>query len=416
MGKYFLLLLALVGVFIGLGFSAGGGNSPQFQAGSFAFVKAALLLYPICVTGLLFLQSPKSVLSVAYDIFGINKYYYFYLIMALLSLPMAVDPNFSGIRLAYTFLGAASVFCLGLQYRLFFPGEAGIATIREHVKIFSALALLGLAFFVSIQNPGNLIPGVRNALSMYRVIHPNTVSALFAYLMIWHMVWGYSARKDAYDKGIALLLFAAIIILFSRTVLVSIVACFFVVAFMLRRKYSLMFMIGMGLVCFFNIIALYIILGQATPDSFLGIFARGSDVQALYTLTHRTELWSRLSESLTLKQIILGHGYAVVTPDFGVDFGTGELFGAHNAYLSLFFGTGVVSVLLFLMFIFDSFARSVRYIQWSGITPQRLIILASTVVLVVTSLASEEVGVGVTASFAFYLLMKTVFKLSDNTQ
>jgi hypothetical protein len=416
MVRYFLLLIGLVLVFIGLGFSAGGGNSPAYQAGSFVYAKASFLMYPIIVSGFLFLRAPRAVVGVVHDIFAINKYYYFYLIIALMSLPLAVDPQFSFVRLGYTFLGVGAIFCLGMQYRLFFHGEEGTATIREHVKIFSALALLTLFFAVTIHGTSTLIPGVRNALSMYRVIHPNTVSALFAYLMIWHVVWGYSARKDAYDKVIALLLFGAIVVLFSRTVLVSIMACFFVVAFLLRRRYSMLFMIGLGLICFLNIMALYIILGQVTPDSFLAIFARGADVKDLYTLTLRTELWDRLADTMSLKQWIFGHGYAVVTPDFGVDFGTGELFGAHNAYLSLFFGTGVVSLLLFVMFVFDSFMRSVRYIQWSGITPQRLIILASTVVLVMTSMASEEVGVGVTCSFAFYLLMKTVFKLSDNTQ
>ncbi len=406
--KSFFLALQMVGLFLALLFTAGGGVMPGQEAGEFVYIKAFLLSVPLMTCALLFLIRPRDVLLSLLDILHKNKWFLLYMAACFLSLPLAVDTGFSLNRLLYTVFGTVSVLSVMICYTTFYPDACHRQKIfSEHLRVLSACLLFFIMALVWRHGVYDLVPGIRTTLVQNFPTHPNVMASYLGHLFLLFFCHALVGRGGS---GWAVALSIAIILLFSRAVLFGLFASMAVIALFNFIWYGRRFFLGIVLVMVLCVLlaAFGGITGAISLDSLLGIFSRNEPLENFLTLTNRTTLWQEILSDLSFKEWMLGHGYAVITEDFGVDFETGTIYGAHNAYLSIFLGAGVLSLLLFLIWMVSNFIhlRALRCVHSPAIT---LSVLGSLTFFLINSLFEEQVGIATSASLAHILLLINLY-------
>jgi len=388
------LLVQLCLYFLAIGFSSEGGNSPVYAANSLIYLKVALLSLPVICTLLAFIVRPYSCLQALKTLISLNRYLLMYFILCLMTIPFAVLWEYSLTRLFYTLASFLSLLALMAQYAMT-PGT----DIRKHLIFLTCFCLL-FPCYTLFTNFNFGIPDFRNNLQSINLVHPNILASFYAQLLIWNLSLN---RRSSVGLGLSLLLAFFIFLLFSRSVFIALLITGVLISayafFSTRQKNVLAYIFTFALIA--TIAFVSILINPYTLHNLMTWLSRNGDVDSLYTLTNRTSLWSYLLENLDVKTAFFGFGYSVIDRNFGVDFGTGILYGAHNAYLSILLGSGVLALLAILLYFFSVFQN---YLKTYPLT-LRYAGLSSLVLFILNCFLSEEIGVNFSITFALVVLM-----------
>lgn len=408
MAELFFVIQFLL-YFIGISFSTGGGNHPGLSSNAFIYLKGAFLFAPIL--GFLFqlTQNYRTTLQRCRECIVQNRFLFLYLVFGFLSIPLAVDPSYSLQRLVFMIIGLSGIILLTIQFHFFV--SRGIQPYPFFEKAVTALTVLSLVFPLTVLvNYGwhDLIPGYRSALQSYLLIHPNLLASFYAHLAVFQCGYIlYSHQRNLIINQICLaFLTILIVLLFSRTVFLSLLIAGFSVSLIFfgllqKRRYLLIPLLGIGATA---LLSIFLMIGSAYPRDFFEVFTRGDNISSMLTITNRTELWRILLEQVTIKTALVGNGFSVMTNTFGIDFGTGILYGAHNAYLSIFLGTGIFSLICILWYFGASFIRTWRS-RFQLPLFASFALFSSLILFAVNCLTAEEVGVNTTVTFSYMIFL-----------
>lgn len=410
--KNMLLWVQLMCFVIAVSFVAGGGQTPDNVTGynNFFYFKALFLVLPFLTT--------VGWMSISFfnffDAFKIilkkHAMLLLYFVFAYISLIFAYDRIFSIGRLIYTSVAVLSLWCLMAQYKMIFD-DVGTIIYRHLLNVF-VVFLIGIPVMAMLHSGGSMaLTDMRGAIQMTGLIHPNTVASVCAYA-VFHVLF-YPSEKTVSEKIKCCVVFTLALVLmgtiFSRSVIVAFIISFIITgwfAFIWFRSYRSLAAIGaVGFVGVFSLLLIY--LGALPLEAIVSSISRTKDGMDLLTLTHRIELWQRLFETLDTKILMLGNGYAVMTSGFGIDFGTGIIYGAHNIYLSILFGTGIFSLIAFLGYLGNAFLsiRKHHTLLGAKVSLHGVTLLSF---FMIHSMTSTEFSLNLSISFALIMVMITL--------
>lgn len=386
--------IQLVCVLLACGISGGGGNTPYAVPQVMFYIKAVLLLVPMLCFSVTCIGRPAG--AVADMLSALKRQRYLWLGMAcyVLLLPLAVNPSYSAVRLFYTVLLMMSVTAL-LAQNMRYTWRYTIGCV-----VFLAVVLFGLF----------LLGGgatFRDAIQTSHLMHPNTLANVIGVLVLGvlydHASMHRITRMMAIVIGIAVLY-----AIFSRAAILALLAVIAVMPFIIgiMRRSSLFILVGLGGVLMLCLAGLAVTLDEGMRHAVLAFIARGHDIDSLYHLTHRTTLWGILWHNSDLMTWLSGYGYAVIDRGYGIDFGTGILYGAHNAYLSALMGGGIAVLVCFVTYLMAMMRDAIRHKDVGMVA----IILFFAMICGV----SEEFGVTVTPALA-WLMIRYDMMLRENT-
>lgn len=398
------LIFQLICFFYGIGFSTGGGNFPGQESSNFIYLKAALIFVPIAGFGVRLLLQPVSSTDEIIKFFRSNRFLVLYLLCCLVVMPFAVNVHYSLIRYSYMLFEFISLACLLAQFRFIEDNKA----IEKSITALSFASFL-LPIYVILTNG---FVGFRFGVQSLNLIHPNILATFYALLILWYVT------KLIYGQGRLLSVFIIVILsmieimLFSRTALLGLLLSLLSLPFisLINRK-SRNALIGCLVVLFGIILFMSVcLLGLLEPEKVLSLFVRGDSVSSMLTMTNRTLLWKELLSEISLKVFLSGYGYSVISKGYGIDLGTGILYGAHNAFLSVLLGSGIFALLCIVVYFIRNafFIIANRYYLAGNLLHY---FLFANLIFLITCFASEEVGVTLTINFSFIILVTNMLFL-----
>jgi O-antigen ligase len=401
------LLLQFISFFVAVAFAAGGGNYPGLIASSFIYMKGLLLTYPVIVLAvqiILYPQMRRNLIEILIQ----NKLICLYLLIALFSVSLGVNWIFSLNRVLYTLLGTAALFSLVTQYWLYMRRVKEIDILYTSINVLTCLAIIYTGIIIALHDFS--LSNFRSDFQENWLIHPNLFSSFCAHLLIWHIAVLWLGKRSTNIKVIGVIsiviLTGIIALLFSRTAILSMVLTLILgpllYGILYRRLKPLLFS-GMAFTGALFVILLAI-TGVIPLDNILQTITRNGDTESLFSLTNRVYLWRDILSAVDMKIVLIGNGYAVMTQDFGMDFGTGILYGAHNAYLSVFLGCGIFALVVLLAYLLSNIIKLIRlrfsapsFMIWAG--------LCSYMVFLINCLAAEEIGINTSVTFAYVIFL-----------
>ena len=410
----YFIFLQLTCFYIGIGFSAHGGNSPDLPATSFIYLKGIFLLIPVITVIFIFLIKPLKFYKTLKRLFLLNKFLFYYIGLSFAFLIFSIDIFYSLSRWSIFFYSSLSLFCLILQYIFFYEKTEIWSHFLKHVKYFSFGTIFLFLYSIIKNNPQSLIPGVRNSVQELNLIHPNILASFCTQILFLSY---FNKEKTIFNKINLTTFICFIILIFSRSIFV---AFFLTVLFInlvvyikenkkqnLLKFILLIFSIFVLLICYFS--------NTLSETKFVDFLNRGNDVESLYTLTNRTILWDYILQNLSIKTFIFGNGFSVIDENFGINFGSGILYGAHNAYLSVLLGSGFICLVLILIYLlkilknFKNIDIAMPSILYTSLSVYMIFIL--------NCFFSEEFGVNLTITFSFLILIYNLsfFSIADKS-
>lgn len=371
----------------------GGGQFPGNTARMAVYIKFGFFMLPIIGFVWAAVRQPDfHMVQSAIDFIRKNIWLVLFLLSLMLSIPLSAYPSFSLQRCLYTYLGFGSLFCLLAQFS-YIPDDRKPFNLAVACSACLVIVCILLSYSIGY---GALRVNVQST----GLIHPNMLGSLMAQLALALILLPATQAQKIVHGLLAIILFIAVIAIQSRgvwiagltaaTVGLSLNSLFF------RSRASLIIVLTALLLACAMVIGFLLI--PETANDFVMLFSRGQTLDDMMTLTNRVTLWHALLSALTWKQILVGHGYALMIPDIVVDFGDGILYGAHNAYLSIFLGSGILPLILLLGYWITLFGKAVclRYRVDRNLI---LLLITSMVLLLVHSMAGEEFGVHLTPTF-----------------
>jgi len=404
-----LLGFQLLSLFAALLFTAGGGLEPGRAAGSFIYIKALLFALPLGTAFFLFLIQPRRILAGLTDILRENRWLLFYVVFCGFSIPFAVDWSFSLNRLLYMMYGLASVFGLVLCYGSIYPDFVQrTKAFADHLKIVTVSLLMLMSLLLLRNGFNDLVPGFRMTLVRELPVHPNILSSYMAMLLLWHFSLASLSRATG-AWVFSVLLFASIVLLFSRSVFGCLAASLAIMGFFgfLWHRRQTLFILVLSFFLMLLIAILCALLGVISLEGLLEPVLRNQSIESFFGLNHRVDLWRLMLSKVMLKNMLVGNGYAVVTQDFSVDVGSVAVHGAHSAYLSIFLGSGFLALLAFLLWIVSVLAKSFRS-RFSHPPATVMALLGGTVFFALNGFFEEQAGVATSAVLAHLLLLANI--------
>ncbi len=361
-----LVFIQLVFFMTGTAFVAGTGAG-MTGTSYFVYYKTLFMMLPIIATFSWLFVMPKSIAQAAVRTLKKNKSILAYFVFAFLSIPMAYDRSFSLLRLVITLSSFVSMFCIIVQYDALLGRYARRFFFRHLVYVYTLS--LALPFYIMSQTGmGAFLGAFRSYLHGMGIIHPNILAAFYAYGFI-HAIYFTDPERiqrlplnkiETFMRSI--LVFAMLILfvaLFSRTVVFAVFIAFIVAlifaVFLHGNRIALLVLSVVGFLG--AIVAGIIFSGALNIEELMPYISRGLEVEQLLTFTNRTVLWATLLEQMTIKIFMVGNGYGVMVAGYGVDFGSGILYGAHSSYLSLLLSTGIFSLLAFIIYLLAAYVR-----------------------------------------------------------
>ena len=408
--KFSLFVLQLCLYFIGIGFSAGGGNFPTQQSNGFGVYKSLFIMLPVLWFGYLFLKKPKTALSKLGLVFKANSLIVFYFIIAAIILLFAVDAFYSLGRLFYTLMGFAGLIALLTQY-FFFGYESKIIYLKKIINYFSFYILLFPLYVACTKGLENF----RFKLEGLYLIHPNILAAFYAHVCLWHGISFLLYKKKSIANIIYSILFLLVeYLLFSRAVIGGLLICFSVLPFLVffYSKNAKALILGLFILLSYMVLYVLVIIDIIQMTDLASLVTRNDSLASLVTLTNRTILWQELIGRLEGARIVTGYGYSVIDRNFGIDLGTGILYGAHNTYLSILLGSGIFALLAILFYLTGNVIKIIK--QKNMIEPAVFYsLLCSYLLFLITGCSSEEIGVSFSVTFAYLVMMTTIVLRSN---
>jgi hypothetical protein len=403
------LLVQFVCYLIGIGFSAGGGNYPGLTANAFLYLKGFMLSVPLSVFFVLLVLNPKTTVSRCLLLIRNNVFLFAYLAACFLSTPLAVDSGYSLNRLLYTLFGMAGIFSLILQYGLYLRQKDAFDTLKRHMNALSIVVLMFPVYVLLTHPIEGIMPGFRHALQETLLVHPNLIASFYAHFLVWQAAVLYfdkeSGRKIL-SAGLNLIFACLIAILFSRSVIFSLIIAGITGFWCVGCWYRQRFLIILSLLgAFITAFVVYLILSGIVPVTAVAqLLTREGSPESFFTMTNRLPLWSQLLSEVGMKEFLVGHGYSVMTENFGIDFQTGIIYSAHNAYLSILLGSGILALACFIVYLLINLIR-IRAARHSIPSFMIAALFFSHILFVVNCLVEEEIGINTTITFAYLVFM-----------
>lgn len=368
---------------------AGGGQFPGNTAHLIVYLKLILFLLPILGFTLKVLHEKQFTLRHSLcPLIQRHKILILFLISLLLSIPFSSYPSFSLQRCLYTYLGFGSLFCLMAQYDSL-PDDKMLYS--RSILLCSIIALFALA--ISCLLP---YPSLRMNIQAAGLIHPNMLSSLLAQLFLALII----LKRSFIYTLVAALFLGAILALQSRGVCIAltlaVITGLSVNAFFYKNRTALLILAFIAMFICLGLIA--IVLQPDLLSDVLPLVSRGQSLEDLLSLSNRLSLWQTLLNGISFKQLLIGHGYALMSPDITVDFGSGIVYGAHNAYLALFLGCGLLSLFLFAVYWLSVILIVFRD-RYQLEKQSFLLFVCSFILLMTHALVGEEFGLHLTPTF-----------------
>ena len=399
------LIFQMLCYFSGIAFSTGGGNNPEQQSSSFIYLKALLIMVPVLSVIFKVIIRPAFTLSAIIQVIKQNLLLCLYFAMCFLVLPFAVNWEYSLIRLSYTLFQLISLFCLLSQFQYRFLKDDIYTILKDSLHYLSLLSLV-LPIYVLVINRLS-VDNFRFALQSINLIHPNILASFYALLLTGHMTVLTYSNENKHSAFVFIAILAILeALLFSRTAILALIIGICMLPFLntVFKKSTKSLLISLGLLFLAMTTFVLTAVGILSIDDILSIFTRNDTVSSMMTLTKRTVLWSELLSRIDIKVFFLGYGYSVISENYGIDFGTGILYGAHNAYLSVLLGSGIVSFLFIIFYLIRNiiFFLSAR----SQITYVFLInLITSYIVFFIICFSSEEMGINLSINFSYLIFL-----------
>ncbi len=380
--KHIGLFCQFAGLIMATSVAAGGGQYPGNIPSLLAIYKFVLFTLPLVIC--CFRLNRQQDLRIVFNqMIKQNMVLILALAAIILSIPLAVYPQFSLQRYLYTLFGFAGAFALAVQY-LSIPHAFHIYS--QHALWCGSLILLWLLTIILLFPDDT----TRNAVQITGLIHPNMLSSLCAQFLLLAM---FQPASNKVRVSVTAGLFCAVVVLQSRGIWISLTCALFISltanTIIFRSKYALVALTALMLTTL-----VFVMIGLFSPafvNNILQIFSRGQMLEDMATFSNRLILWQTLLESFTWQQMLVGHGYAIMSPAVGADFGSGILYGAHNAYLSLYLGTGLLTCLLFMGYWLRNLLSLIR--KRKNLNRQLFNVgLTSFFVLFTHALVAEEFG------------------------
>lgn len=244
------------------------------------------------------------------------------------------------------------------------------------------------------------------------VTHANALS-IFAGLAFW-----ISFKKERVKNSLFIWLFRSLLIfiIIGAISRVSIAAFLTGGLFYLflnakgSRNYFKRWIIvfsGVGVVSTFFLLSLSFNQGWATDVN--DYLRRGQDKTALTTFTGRTLIWQHVLKK-TLESPIIGHGYGISRLTMGeLPTSDAQPSHCHNEVLEVFFNTGLLGLIPFLVMLMYSLKWMINYSRLSSLFSTDLALHAVCVIVMLLVSSMFEARIGGTLNptqplFFFYLL------------
>jgi O-Antigen ligase len=396
----FFLFIQLSFFLIATAVSAGGGNQPGNASNNFYYIKACILFVPITVVALQLLTKPDIIFYKLHKLISINIYLVFYFMISLISIAFSINQSYSFTRISYTIFELISCSCLLIQYNA--------KKITSHFITISYITSLVLIFLVIF-----LTNDLRYYLSDHISIHPNILASFCSHLLILSNIkWIY--KKNLVNAIPIILLLIVEIFLFSRSAVLGLIIILFLSPIIMLYKNKLFMAIYLLSMLFIS--TSLFLLFYINIDSLkwlLELIIRKDTVDSIFTLTNRTILWTRLIDNIDTKIFLFGMGYSIINPKYGIDFGSGILYGAHNMYLSVLLGSGVFALVSLIIYFIKNIIRLSELLVFKNglIYP----IIFSTIYFLINGLTSEEIGINISPSFSYLYLMSNIFLINSKS-
>lgn len=243
------------------------------------------------------------------------------------------------------------------------------------------------------------------------VTHPTELS-LMATLVFW---LSFTKRPEKYAFAKWLLRAFMVFVIVAAKTRISIIA--FVMAGFVRfivtskdplRRLTLVSGIAGTLLTF---LLLNVSFRQPWATQTVGYFQRGQDKAGLATLTSRTLIWHHVVPK-TLETPIIGHGYGVSRLTMGRPRDAGfQPLHCHNALLEVFFSTGLVGLLPFVLALVYSLKWIWDYPRLREVFSTDLALRGVSCVVVLLASSQSEAILGVKLSPIQPLLFLYLFIL-----
>lgn len=384
--------------FAGSAFSTGGGNLPGQESSGYVYLKAALIAMPLFGIALKIFFRPAYYTGQAIQLVARHWPLFLYLLICLLMMPFAVSPMYSMTRYSYMLFQFLALSGLLVQFSVI-PPEYLPKTMNSMTNILSCGILL--ASGIVLVYTGFLLGSFRYDLQGLNIIHPNILASLCVLLLIWHGMYGISLTcYTAIFLTIGLSVLQCL--LFSRAAFMALAVawlaflCFKVIFHQSKKALNLL----MAVLFLVILLVTLCSAGIITPNILLSPFIRDDNVSSLMTLTNRTVLWQMIFEEMSLMTWITGYGYSVISSQYGVNLGTGILYGAHNAYLSVLTGSGIFALAAILIYLGRNiaclFQKRIAYFM------ALLVIYAAFLILM---FVSEEIGINLSMGFSYIIIL-----------
>lgn len=123
---------------------------------------------------------------------------------------------------------------------------------------------------------------------------------------------------------------------------------------------------------------------------FISLFVR-DDMSEFSNLTNRTYFWLLLSSNRTLSEWIFGSGYGMVADRGYLFFGIRETLHAHNGYLQVLFGTGIIGFILFIPFVYKVILLSIAHFRKAP-SNEHLVLTLLTIYILINNVTESGFG------------------------
>jgi O-antigen ligase len=301
-------------------------------------VKLLIFLFPVALIPL-----KASHISAFFATLNNEKLLLIYILWSIVTLSFAAEYQYSSQKLFVFSVQYLSLLSLLSLARLY---------IRQELLLLfaSSAAVVGLALIIP-----SIIYGIGTKQDMLGgIIHANNTAVLIGVACIV-LIFNVDHRK-----------------FFSKTLSVAVV----VLAFLLLRSKMAFFSIlaGFGIARAFghakagsahyiSLMAfgfLLLLLFALLAPELERLGSENLDLEKLYTLSSRTIIWQMALADINLKSLLVGHGFAVISPGVALELEWVEVGNAHNTFLHLLNSGGIVGFVVFLFYLLGLFRKNLR--------------------------------------------------------
>ena len=396
----------------GKGIIGGGVTHP------FYIIKILGVIAPIGLTILYAITSAsfrKTIINTLY----VQRHVYYYVVFSAVALIWAYFPTVSAGKLIIFSLSLIALTMLISMYFHFMH----IAAYRSIIRHTTIAFLLFTAFFFFNYliglTQGLGVDAMREAVASH-FVHPNiaAATAIFGSVFLFFIVTA-SSRIPPLTQwviiGVSCMITCAVIMgLNSRGGLAAALIAVGI-TFILRAPLAGFATAIIGA----STIILFIGFSQNIVMSLLGKMSRSGDISEIFTLTNRSIIWDTMFSDYSLKDFLIGHGYAAVSSKFGVEISSNGYdyvftFGAHNMFFQVLLGTGLIGLIVFLIVLLRIAHYGFRrHLSTLARIRRHVPVIIPLIYVLIQGLLEHLFGLNLSPAFAVLLMVFTAGIMDD---